>query len=69
MGYGTTAIFLGCGLSAASNVVFIQFFLGKPFPLRVYVFIYVLSFMLGAILGGYSGERLYQMARDRLPSA
>ena len=69
MGYGTTAILLGCGLSASSNMVFIQFFLGKPFPLRVYVFMYVLSFTLGAIFGGYSGERLYQMARNRLPSA
>ena len=69
MGYGTTAIILGCGLSAASNVVLIQFFLGKPFPLSVYVFMYVLSFTSGAILGGYSGKRLYQMVRDRLPSA
>lgn len=69
MGYGTTAILLGCGLSATSNVVFIQFFLGKQFPLSVYVLMYVLSFTSGALLGGYSGESLYQMAKDRLPSS
>lgn len=67
MGYGITAIILGCGLSAASNVVFIHFFLGKQFPLSVYVLMYVLSFISGAVLGGYSGERLYQMVRERLP--
>ena len=69
MGYGPTALLLGCGLSGASNVVFIQFFLGKPFPLSVYIFMYGLSFTSGAILGGYSGEKLYKMVRDRLPSA
>ena len=66
MGYEITAIILGCGLSAASNVVFIQFFLGKQFPLSVYILMYVLSFISGAVLGGYSGERLYQMVRERL---
>ena len=55
MGYGTTAILFDCGLSAASNMVFIQFFLRKPFPLSVYVFMYVLSFTLGAIFGGVLG--------------
>lgn len=69
MGCGTTAILLGSGLSAASNVVFIQFFLGKQFPLSAYVLMYTLSFISGALLGGYSGERLYHMVRDRLPSS
>jgi len=69
MGYGTTAILISCGLSAASNVVFIQFFLGKQFPLSVYILMYVLSFASGAIFGGYSGERLHQMVRSRLPSS
>ena len=67
MGYGITAIILGCGLSAASNVVFIQFFLEKQYPLSDSVLMHVLSFPSGAVLGGYSGERLYQMVRERLP--
>ena len=67
MGYEITEIILGCGLSAASNVVFIHFFLGKQLPLSVYVLMYVLSFISGAMFGGYSGERLYQMVRERLP--
>ena len=67
IGYGSTSMILGCGLSAASNVVFIQFFLGKQFPLRAFVLMYVLSFISGAVFGGYLGERLYQMISVRLP--
>ncbi|MCW4051130.1 MAG: ECF transporter S component [Candidatus Bathyarchaeota archaeon] len=66
MGYSSTSILLGCGLSAASNVVFVQFFLGRPFPLSVYALMYALSFISGVVFGGYSGEKLYQMVKDRI---
>jgi len=67
IGYGSTSMILGCGLSAASNVVFIQFFLGKQFPLSAFVLMYILSFISGAVFGGYLGERLFQMISVRLP--
>jgi len=67
IGYGSTSIILGCGLSAASNVVFIQFFLSKQFPMSAFVLMYILSFISGAVFGGYIGERLYQMVIVRLP--
>ncbi len=65
-GYGWTSMILGCGLSAASNVVFIQFFLGKQFPISVYLLMYCLSFISGTLFGGYFGEKLYQMVNIRL---
>lgn len=67
MGYNTKAILVGCGLSAASNVVFIQFFIGMPFPLEAYVLMYVLAVVSGVVFGGYTGNKLYQMVEERLP--
>jgi len=67
VGYGSSSMILGCGLSAASNVVFIQFFLGKQFPIGAFLLMYFLSFFSGAVFGGYLGERLYQMVSGRLP--
>ena len=67
MGYNTKAILIGCGLSAASNVVFIQIFLGRPFPLAVYALMYVLAVTSGVIFGGYTGNKLFQMVEERLP--
>jgi len=67
MGYNTNAILIGCGLSAASNVVFIQFFLGRPFPLAVYALMYALAIVSGVVFGGYSGNKLFQMVEVRLP--
>ena len=67
LGYSTKSILVGCGLSAASSVMFIQFFLGKPFPLVVYGLMYVLAVTSGVVFGGYSGSRLYQMVENRLP--
>lgn len=68
IGYGSIAVILGCGLSAVSNVMFIQFFLGKQFPMSAFVLMYGLSFISGAVFGGYMGEKLYWMVRDRLPT-
>jgi ABC-type thiamin/hydroxymethylpyrimidine transport system permease subunit len=67
MGYNTKAILIGCGLSAASNVVFIQFFLGRPFPFAVYALMYVLAITSGVIFGGYMGNKLFQRVEERLP--
>ena len=68
IGYGSTSVILGCGLSAVNNVMFIQFFLGKPFPMSAFVLMYGLSFISGAVFGGYMGEKLYRMVRVRLPT-
>ena len=67
MGFNNKAILIGCGLSAASNVVFIQFFIGMPFPLEVYALMYVLAVISGSVFGGYTGNKLYQMVEERLP--
>ncbi len=67
MDYTTNAVLIGCGISAASSVMFIQFFLGKPFPMVVYALMYVLATTSGVVFGGYSGNKLYQMVEDRLP--
>ena len=67
IGYGSKSMILGCGLSAASNVMFIQFFLGNPFPVSAFVLMYILSFISGAVFGGYLGERIYQIVSVRLP--
>ena len=67
LGYSTRSILIGCGLSAASSVVFIQFFIGKPFPITVYALMYLLAITSGVVFGGYSGSKLYQMVENRLP--
>jgi ABC-type thiamin/hydroxymethylpyrimidine transport system permease subunit len=67
VGYNSRAVLVGCGLSAASNVIFIQFFLGRPFPSSVYVLMYLLAITSGVVLGGYTGYKLYQMVKERLP--
>ncbi len=67
MRYSKTGVLVGCGISAMSSVMFIQFFLGRPFPLAVYVLMYVLAITSGVVFGGYSGNKLYQMVEDRLP--
>ncbi len=67
MGYNTKSILIGCGLSAASNVVFIQFFLGRPFPFVAYALMYGLAIVSGIVFGGYTGNKLYQMVEERLP--
>jgi ABC-type thiamin/hydroxymethylpyrimidine transport system permease subunit len=66
IGYGSISMILGCRLSAASSVMFIQFFLGKTFPMSIYAFMYILSFISGSVFGGYVGEILYHMVRTRL---
>ena len=66
-GSNTKAVLVGCGLVAASNVVFIQFFLGNSFPFAVYVLMYALSTISGVVLGGYAGNKLFKMVEERLP--
>ena len=59
-------LILGCGLSALSNVLFIQFFLAMPFPLNVYAIMYTLSFISGVFLGAYPAKQLDQMIKARI---
>jgi ABC-type thiamin/hydroxymethylpyrimidine transport system permease subunit len=60
-------IYLGCGLSSASNVVFLQFFLFLPFSASVFLFMYILASISGTVFGGYSGILLFKMVRTRMP--
>ena len=59
-------LMLGCGLSALSNVLFIQFFLALPFPMIIYMLMYALSFISGVILGAYPAAKLDRMINTRI---
>ena len=57
---------LACGVSALSNVLFIQLFLGMPFPASVYSLMYILSFISGVLLGAYPSQLLHKMINKRV---
>ncbi len=57
---------VGCGLSAASNVAYLQFFLMLGFPWEVFTLMYALAFVSGAVFGGYLGDTFYQMVNKRI---
>jgi ABC-type thiamin/hydroxymethylpyrimidine transport system permease subunit len=61
-----TGLCLGCGLSAASNVAYLQFFMRLGFPLEVFVLMYGLAFVSGAVFGGYLGDAVYRMVQKRM---
>lgn len=65
-GKSTRNVCVGCGIAAASNVAYLQFFLLLPFPGPVFGFMYVLSFLSGLLLGGYGGKKLYEMVESRV---
>ena len=65
-GYNPRGTILGCGLSALSNVIFIQFIIRLPFPSSVYALMYVLSFASGVFLGAYPSNLLHKMIKARL---
>ena len=65
-GTNSTAVYISCGLASASNVAFLQFFLVLPLPLEVYAFMYMIAFVSGAVLGGYSSIVLHRMVGTRL---
>ena len=67
LGYNTRAVLIGCGLSAATSVMYIQFFLGKAMPLTVYALMYLLATISGVFFGGYLSDQLYKMVKNRLP--
>ncbi|MBN2334211.1 ECF transporter S component [Candidatus Bathyarchaeota archaeon] len=65
-GYGSLpGLMLGCGLSALSNVAYLQFFLGMNMPQWVFTYMYVSAFISGAALGGYLAHRLHRMVKTR----
>lgn len=64
-GGSTWGLFLGCGLSSMSSVLFLQFFVMMPFGSGVWSFMYLLAFASGALFGGYLGERLTEMVGSR----
>jgi len=45
--------YLASGLSAASNVIVLQLFFISELPILVYVGMYLVSFISGAVLGGF----------------
>ncbi|MCK4703805.1 hypothetical protein KAT55_10625, partial [Candidatus Bathyarchaeota archaeon] len=57
---------VACGLSAASNVAYLQFFLRLGFPVEVFTLMYILAFASGAVFGGYMGDTVYQMVQKRI---
>jgi ABC-type thiamin/hydroxymethylpyrimidine transport system permease subunit len=65
-GLRSFALYLGCGLASASNVAFLQLFLMLPFPTEIYLFMYFIAFISGAVLGGYSSKALHGMVRKRV---
>ncbi len=66
LGYNSKGIALGCGLSAVSNVLFLQFIIRLPFPVSVYALMYILSFSSGVLLGAYPSHLLHQMIKTRI---
>ena len=66
-GYDTrTGLCVACGLSATSNVAYLQFFLRLGFPMEVFTLMYILAFASGAVFGGYIGDTVYQMVQKRI---
>jgi len=61
-----TRLCVACGLSAASNVAYLQFFLRLGFPVEVFTLMYILAFASGAVFGGYLGDMVYQMVQKRM---
>ena len=61
-----TGLCVACGLSAASNVAYLQFFLRLGFPMEVFTLMYILAFASGAVFGGYIGDTVYQMVQKRI---
>ncbi len=61
-----TGLCLGCGLSAASNVAYLQFFMMLGFPLEAFAFMYCLAFVSGAVFGGYLGDLVHRMIQKRM---
>jgi ABC-type thiamin/hydroxymethylpyrimidine transport system permease subunit len=61
-----TGLCIGCGLSAASNVAYLQFFMRLGFPLEVFALMYVLAFVSGAVFGGYLGDAVHRMVQKRI---
>lgn len=67
LGYDSrTRLCVACGLSAASNVAYLQFFLRLGFPVEVFTLMYILAFASGAVFGGYMGDTVYQMVQKRI---
>lgn len=67
LGYDSrTGLCVACGLSAASNVAYLQFFLRLGFPVEVFTLMYILAFASGAVFGGYMGDTVYQMVQKRI---
>ena len=65
-GYNSRGTIIGCGVSALSNVLFIQFIIRLPFPISVYALMYTLSFTSGVLLGAYPSNLLQKMIKTRL---
>lgn len=61
-----TGLCVACGISAASNVAYLQFFLRLGFPAEVFMLMYILAFASGAVFGGYTGDTVYQMVQKRI---
>ncbi len=61
-----TGLCVACGLSATSNVAYLQFFLRLGFPAEVFTLMYILAFASGAVFGGYMGDTVYQMVQKRI---
>ena len=61
-----TGLCVACGLSATSNVAYLQFFLRLGFPMEVFTLMYILAFASGAVFGGYIGDTVYQMVQKRI---
>jgi ABC-type thiamin/hydroxymethylpyrimidine transport system permease subunit len=61
-----TGLCIGCGLAAASNVAYLQFFMRLGFPLEVFALMYALAFVSGSVFGGYLGDTVYKMVQKRI---
>ena len=57
---------LGCGLSAVSNVAYLQFFLRLGFPADVFTLMYVLACVSGVVLGGCLTDTVFRMVKKRI---
>lgn len=66
LGYNSKGTTIGCGLSAASNVLFLQLIIRLPFPSSVYALMYLLSFTSGMILGAYPSNLIHKMIKTRI---
>lgn len=58
------SIYLAGGLSSASNLLIVGIFFLPPFPVFVYLVLFLVSFLSGILFGGYLTNKIIKIIRN-----